>query len=165
MRTLTRWALATVATAMATTPAASFAVSMAMAENSGQFLPLNTVLRRCDFSTMDYYDAVGTGRPTATVRSSGGQVTADVQMVLAKPNATYQVRLIQMPRESWEGCHAGGQGTAVLDLRTDGAGAGAVTLSAPLMSGATGAWVAVDLPQPGAQGPAEFYSSDLIAKV
>ncbi|MBO0676092.1 hypothetical protein JRC04_01300 [Mycolicibacterium sp. S2-37] len=165
MRALTRLALAAAATAMATSPAASFAVGSAMAENGGTFLAMTTVLRGCDFGRMDYYDAVGTGRPTAIVRSGGGQVSADVQMATAKPNTTYQVRLIQMPRESWQGCHAGAPGTAVAGLRTDGAGVGAVMLSMPLMSGATGAWVAVDLPQPGAQGPGEFYTSDFIARI
>lgn len=165
MRALTRLALAAAATAMATAPAASFAISAAAAENDGTFLPFASVLRRCDFSELDYYDAFGDGRPTATVRSGGGQVTADVQLATAKPYSSYQVRLIQMPRKSSDGCHAGSFGTAVADLRTDGAGVGAVTLSAPLMPGATGAWLAVERPQPGAQWPVEFYSTDYIAKI
>jgi hypothetical protein len=165
MRALTRIALAAAATAMATAPAASFAIGSAMAENGGTFLPFASVLRRCDFSTLDFYDAFGDGRPTATVRSGGGQVSADVQLATAKPNAYYQVRLIQMPRESWSGCHAGAVGTAVGDLHTNGAGVGAVSLSVPLMDGATGAWVAIDRPQPGSQWPVEFYSSDYIASI
>jgi hypothetical protein len=165
MRALTRFALAAAATAMATAPAAGFAIGAAMAENGGQFLPFATVMRRCDFSTLDNYDSVGDARPTAVVHSGGGQVSADVQLALAKPNTFYQVRLIQMPRESSAGCHAGSPGTAVGAINTDRAGVGAVTLSVPLMSGATGAWVVVERPQQFSQLPGEFYTSDYIAAI
>jgi hypothetical protein len=90
-------------------------------------------------------------------------VSADISLATAKPNTVYQVRLIQMPRESSAGCYAGSPGTAVGTLHTDGAGVGAVTLSAPRMPGATGVWAAIELPQQFSQLPGEFYTADYIA--
>ncbi|KUI26575.1 hypothetical protein AU196_02905 [Mycobacterium sp. IS-1742] len=138
---------------------------LAAAESGGTFLPFSPTLRRCDYSTRSYYDSAGNGRATATVRTVGSQVSADVQLLLAKPNSYYEVRLIQVPRESAAGCHAGAPGTAVGALHTDGVGAGAVTLSSPLMSGATGSWLAIERPQPHSQLPAEFYTTDFIVAI
>lgn len=42
------------------------------------------------------------------------------------------------PRASSAGCHAGAPGDAVAAPNTDGLGGGAVTLSSPITSGATG---------------------------
>lgn len=146
-------------------PAAGVTAATAAADDSSTFLPFATTLRRCDFSELAYYDAKGDGRASAMVRSGSGQVSADVSLATAKPNATYTVRLIQMPRESSAGCHAGSPGTAVSTLHTDGAGVGAVTLSAPMMPGATGVWAAIELPQPFSQLPVEFYTADYIASI
>ncbi|BBY16039.1 hypothetical protein [Mycolicibacterium litorale] len=137
---------------------------IAAAESGGTFLPFSSTLRRCDYSVRQYYDSAGMARATATVGSGSGQVTADVQMALAKPNTFYEVRLIQAPRESAAGCGPGAPGTAAGTLHTDGVGAGAITLSSPLMAGATGAWVSIERPQPNSQLPAEFYTTDFIVK-
>ncbi|TFV54575.1 hypothetical protein E4P42_25620 [Mycobacterium sp. PS03-16] len=165
-----RFTSAAAVAAVLAAPAATVTVGAAFAPTAAAqaretFLPFSPVLRRCDFSTRQYYDSSGDGRATATVRSTGGQVSADVQMAVAEPNATYEVRLIQMPRESEAGCHAGAPGTAVATLRTDGIGGGAVSLSGPRMSGATGAWVTIERAQPFSQLPAEFYSTDYVANV
>lgn len=142
------------------------AAPVAAAEAGGTFLPFSSILRRCDYSVRQYYDSAGSARATATVRTAGsGQVSADVQVALAKPNSYYEVRLIQVPRESSAGCHAGAPGTAVGALHTDGVGAGAITLSSPLMAGATGSWLAIERPQPNSQLPAEFYTTDFIVGV
>jgi hypothetical protein len=168
-----RFALAAAATVLAAAPAmgliaapaAGLTIAAAVADDSSTFLPFTTTLRRCDFSSLDYYDAKGDGRASAVVRAGSGQVSADVSLATAKPNTNYQVRLIQMPRESSAGCHAGSPGTAVATLRTDGAGVGAVTLSTPIMPDATGAWATIELPQPFSQLPGEFYTSDFIAAI
>lgn len=171
MPALKRCALTAAAAVLAATPVAAPAAGFvpglvtatATADDGSTFLPFATTLRRCDFSPLDYYDAKGDGRASAVVHRGAGQVSADVSLATAKPNTVYQVRLIQMPRESSAGCHAGSPGTAVATLHTDGAGAGAVTLSAPRMPGATGVWAAIELPQQFSQLPGEFYTADYIA--
>jgi hypothetical protein len=161
MRQVKRFASAASAAVVA---ASVVAVTPAAAESGGgAFLPFASVLRRCDHSAETYYPSHGDGRATAQVRTDGGQVVADVQLVTAEPGSYYKVRLIQMPRESWGGCDVGAPGTAVSAINTDGVGAGAVTLRSPRMPGATGAWVAVERPQPNSQQPAEFYTSDFVA--
>ncbi len=147
---------------------ASFGVvsaPLAAAQSGGTFVPFSSKLRRCDFSARQSYGAVGNGRPTATVRTIGSMVSADVQLLVAEPNSYYEVRLIQMPRESSAGCHAGAPGTAVAALNTDGVGSGAITLSSQIMSGATGSWLAIERPHPHSQLPAEFYTSDFIVGI
>ncbi|MGE2717089.1 hypothetical protein ACQI4L_23785 [Mycolicibacterium litorale] len=159
------------ATAMITAPlvpigAAVASAPVAAAESGGTFLPFTSALRRCDYSIRQYYDSAGIARATATVRGRGSsQVSADVQMALAKPNTTYEVRLIQVPRTSAAGCGAGAPGTAVGALHTDGLGAGAIALSSPVMPGATGAWLSIERPQPNSQLPAEFYTTDFIVGI
>ncbi|BBY83503.1 hypothetical protein MPUL_46610 [Mycolicibacterium pulveris] len=129
------------------------------------FMPFSQILRRCDFSETDYNSPTGQGRPTANIRSDGSSVSADVQLVLAIPNIPYEVRLIQVPRPSSAPCWGADPGVAQATLHTDGAGAGAVTLSDAIEPGATGVWVFVTRPDPFSQNPAEFYTTDLIAKL
>ncbi|MGE2692979.1 hypothetical protein [Mycolicibacterium pulveris] len=132
--------------------------------SAGTFMPFSQVLRRCDFSETNYNGPTGQGRPTATIHSDGSTVTADVQLVVAVPNIPYQVRLIQVPRPSSAPCWGSDPGVAQTTLHTDGVGAGAVTLTDAIEPGATGAWVFVSRPDPFHQNPAEFYTTDLIAK-
>ncbi|MFS0896348.1 hypothetical protein [Mycolicibacterium litorale] len=142
------------------------AAPVAAAESGGTFLPFSSALRRCDYSVRQYYDSAGMARATATVRGRGsGQVSADVQMALAKPNTSYEVRLIQVPRTSAAGCGPGAPGTAVGALHTDGVGAGVITLSSPVMPGATGTWLSIERPQPNSQLPAEFYTTDFVVAI
>lgn len=170
MPALTSFASVAAAVALTAAPLASVIAGVgsaptAAAESGGTYLPFSSILRRCDYSTRQYYDSAGSARATATVRTAGSQVIADVQLLLAKPNSYYEVRLVQAPRASSAGCHAGAPGTAVGALHTDGLGGGAVTLSSPIMSGATGSWLAIERPQPHSQLPAEFYTTDYIVGI
>jgi hypothetical protein len=140
------------------------AAPTAAAESGATFLSFSPTLRRCDYSAREYSDSAGSGRATATVRNGTGQVSADVQLAVATPNAFYEVRLIQVPRAASAGCGPGAPGTAVATLHTDGVGAGALTLSSPLMSGATGSWLSIERGQPNSQFPVEFYTTDFIVR-
>jgi hypothetical protein len=120
------------------------------------------ILRRCDFSTNMHTGPTGVARTTALVHSTGSEVIADVVMVTAIPNLPYDVRIIQMPRSSATSCNAGDPGVTGGVLFTDGGGAGGVSLHAPIVSGATGAWIFVSRPGEFSQTPAEFYTSDFV---
>jgi hypothetical protein len=159
-------AMALIAAPLAPVTMAIASAPLAAAEAGGTLLPFSSTLRRCDYSAREHYDSAGSGGATATVRTEGaGHVVADVHLVRATPNSYYEVRLIQMPRASSAGCHAGAPGTAVAALHTDGAGVGTVTLSSPVMSGATGSWLAIERPQPHSQLPQEFYTTDFIVGI
>lgn len=145
-------------------PALTNGAGTASASDS-KFMPFSQILRRCDFSETDYNGPTGQARPTANVRTDGSQVSADVQLVLAIPNIPYEVRLIQVPRPSSAPCWGGDPGVAQATLHTDGVGAAAVTLSDAIEPGATGVWLFVSRPDPFSQNPAEFYTTDLIAKI
>ena len=90
---------------------------------------------------------------------------ADVQIATAIPNTPYDVRMIQMPRSSASSCNAGDPGVIAGMLMTDGAGAGSVTLPAPLHPGATGAWMYISRPGEFSKTPAEFYTSDFVLSI
>jgi hypothetical protein len=168
MLALKRLASAGAAVSIAIGPAVLMAVSAPSATAlppgvDPSLIPFTSALRRCDFSVLQYVSASGDGRPTAHIRTEGGQVVADVQLATARPNTFYDVRLIQAPLPSSANCRAGSEGTAAGPINTNGAGAGAITLRAPIRPGATGAWVSIERPQPFSQRPAEFYTSDRIA--
>lgn len=168
MLALKRAAAAGVAVALTAGPAVlmGFGAATAAALPPGvdpDLVPFSTSLRRCDYSVMQYVSAAGDGRATAHIRTQGsGEVVADVQLAIATPNSFYEVKLIQVPRPASAGCDAGAPGTAVGAIHTDPAGAGAVTLRSPIAPGATGAWLAIEKPQPFSQQPEEFYTSDRI---
>ncbi|PRC43883.1 hypothetical protein C6A85_000000103055 [Mycobacterium sp. ITM-2017-0098] len=125
-------------------------------------MPFGQALRRCDFSEFQYSGAGWYGRPTAELRIGGGEVVADVRFATGVPNARYDVRLIQMPRPGSIYCNPGDPGVMGGVLFTDNAGSGATTLRAPIMSGATGAWMSLTRPSPYSQQPDEFYTTDAI---
>jgi hypothetical protein len=133
--------------------------------SSGTILPFSQLLRRCDFSESNYRGPWGNGRTTGVMRSTGSNVTAEVQIATAVPNMHYDIRLIQMPRPSSSPCWGGDPGVVQGKLITDGAGAGAVTLEDAIEPGATGAWVFVSRPDPFSQTPAEFYTTDFVAPI
>jgi hypothetical protein len=170
MLTLKRLASAGAAVSMAVSPAFVMALTAppATAIPPGvdpSVIVFSSALRRCDFSVLQYVTANGDGRPTAHIRTEGGQVVADVELATARPNTYYEVRLIQAPLPSSANCEGGSEGTAAGPIHTNGAGVGAVTLRTPIRPGATGAWVAIERPQPFSQRPAEFYTSDRIAAI
>jgi hypothetical protein len=138
----------------------------ASAESSVTILPFAQKLRRCDHTPFQYVGGSYYGRAQAQVRVQGGgptEVIADLQFATGVPFASYDVRLIQLPRSSAAGCAPGAPGVASATLVTDGAGGGSVTVRGPLMSGATGAWMSVTRPSAHSAQPEEFYTSDIAA--
>ena len=101
----------------------------------------------------------------STIRSDGATVTADVFLMVGRPNTPYQVRLIQGPRPGAQRCNAGDPGVAGAVLNTDGNGVGSVTLHGALQSGATNAWVFIDGPPDVGQIRGEFYTSDILTSL
>lgn len=171
MRQLKRFAAAGAAMATAVGPAVLMMVSApgAAALPPGvdpSLITFSNILRRCDASPMQYVSAAGEGRATAHIRTEGsGELVADVDLAVAEPFTFYEVKLIQMPRSSAASCEAGSPGTAVGAINTNAAGSGFVTLRGPIASGATGAWISIEQPQPFSQVPDEFYTSDRIVDI
>jgi hypothetical protein len=128
-------------------------------------LPFAQTFRRCDFSANTHIGPSANARPIAYVRSSGSQVTADVQVGMAIPGTVYVVGLVQMPHSSAVGCNPGDPGVISGVLSTDDLGNGSVTLSGPIAPGATGAWMYVSRPGYLSQTPDEFYTSDFVASI
>jgi hypothetical protein len=133
---------------------------------NGGTVPFSAVYRSCDFTHLNFVNAVGTAYGNVTIGTGGTQtVTAHVTMAIGVPNTPYQVRLIQGPRSGSQSCVAGNQGVASAMLNTDGNGVGNVTLTAPRASGATNAWVFVDGPPDPGEIRGEFYTSDMVTSI
>jgi hypothetical protein len=126
------------------------------------FVAFTQMYRRCDFSAKTHIGPTAYGRPTATVRHTGSEVIADVQIATVLPNTPYDVRVIQMPRSSATPCSAGDPGVIAGVLFTDPTGAGSLTLRGPVASGTTGAWMFISRPGEFSQTPDEFYTSDFV---
>jgi hypothetical protein len=157
--------LSTVAAVVVAAPTVLTAgVGTASAEGA-KFLAFTQMFRRCDYSTNTHIGPTGVARPTAVLRSTGSDLNADVQVVMAIPNAPYDVRIIEMPRSLASGCNAGDPGVIAGVLMTDPAGAGSVTLHGPVASGATSAWMFISRPGEFAQTPDEFYTSDFVVSL
>jgi|SRR4051812_44301799 hypothetical protein len=133
----------------------------AEAANGGS-VPLGENYRSCDYTKLDYVAATGFGSGTSTVSSDGGTVSADVFLMIGRPNTPYQVRLIQGPRPGSQKCNAGDPGVASAVLNTDGNGVGTVTLHDAVEPGATVGWVFIDGPPDVGQIRGEFYTSELL---
>jgi hypothetical protein len=161
----------TLAAVIVAIPAAALSIGTPAAtaggpnEAGGTPLPFAQVYRRCDFSTNTHTGPAGYARPTAILRTASGEVVADVQIATAVPGTHYDVRLIQMPRPSSTPCGAGDPGVAVAAIETDEVGAGATTVRGPIAPGATGVWLFVSRPGEFSQTPAEFYTTDFVAKI
>jgi len=135
-------------------------------ETSGtKVVPLSSVLRRCDFSSAPYVPSANDGSGYALISRNGDTVTAEVHMLGVTPDIWYGVRFVQMPRPAIS-CGDGDPGVGMARLYTDGAGNGTVTVSAPVMAGATGAWVSVEGPLGVSnQVTADFRTSDYVAQI
>jgi hypothetical protein len=139
---------------------------LASAESAnGGSVPLGENFRSCDFTKLSFVSATGFGSGTSTVSSDGATVTADVFLMVARPNTPYQVRLIQAPRSGTQKCNAGDPGVASAVMNTDGNGVGTVTLHDAVESGATHAWVFIDGPPDVGQIRGEFYTSELLTSL
>lgn len=132
---------------------------IAAADPSGQSDPakveLGNTVRDCDFNR------VGTSQPSqgsgfAVIDAGSGKVVAEVHLVNAAPNATYDVRLIALPSST---CSPGAPGVGVEKLSTDASGNGTVIAQTALLPRATGAWVTI------LDGSGQLYSSNAIAPV
>jgi hypothetical protein len=169
MRLTTRSVTLAAALVVAAPPVAAFADGTGSAGASAgggvTVMAFSQILRNCDFSETNYNGPTGVARPLGVIRANGSTVTADVQLATALPNFPYDVRLIQTPRPSSTPCWGGDPGVAYGRLNTDGAGAGATTLTDEIESGATGAWVWISRPSPFEYDPAESYTTDFIAPI
>jgi hypothetical protein len=167
MRHATRIATLAAALVVAAPPATALADGPTGGASSGggTQMAFSQISRICDFSETNYLGPTGMGRPIALLRSNGSTVTADIQIATVLPNFPYDVRLIQVPRPSSAPCWGGDPGVMLGRLQTDGAGAGATTLTDEIEPGATGAWIWISRPSPFAVDPAEFYTTDFIAPI
>lgn len=165
MRGQTRYGITAAAISIMT---AAASISAGAAHASGP-VPMNSVLRNCDFSpagTAVQVSRTNLGHGTAVFSSTGSTVTAQVSIVISnRAGAHYDVALIQAPRPSSQTCGPGDPGVNVAGVDTDGVGLATVTITAPLRQGATGAWVMVTAPSEFNQAPSEFYSTEYVAPV
>jgi hypothetical protein len=123
------------------------------------------IFRLCDFSNKTHIGPTGNAGPSAVVRTSGGEVAADVQVVRAIPGTVYVVGLIEMPHSSAVGCNPGDPGVISGVVTADDMGNGSTTLRGPIAPGATGAWIYLSRPGYLSQTPDEFYTSDFIVPI
>jgi hypothetical protein len=171
MGQLTRFVAAGV-TGVAMACASTFAIGTQTAvadgtstASSSTVVPLSSILRRCDFTDSHYVPSDTSGTGYAVISKSGSTVTADVHMEGARADIWYGVRLVQVPRTTVS-CNAGDPGVGMGRLYTDFAGNGSTTVSAPRMSGATGAWVSVEGPVGGGTMlSGDYRSSDYAAAI
>src|SRR3954462_2274262 len=100
---------------------------------NGGSVPLGENYRSCDYTKLASVAGPGFGSGTSTIRSDGATVTADVFLMVGRPNTPYQVRLIQGPRPGAQRCNAGDPGVAggVADTQGHGGGAGGGRGAAP----------------------------------
>lgn len=144
MSWLTRFVAIAAATGIAAVSAATLAIGTGTADGS-KLVPLSSFLRRCDFSNVPYVPSQTKGTGYAIITRTGNTVTAEVHMVTVMPDIWYGVRLVQVPR-SGINCGPSDPGVAMGRLYTDDNGTGTVTVTGPVMQGATGAWVSVEGP-------------------
>jgi hypothetical protein len=129
------------------------------------FVAFAQIFRRCDFSANTHVGPTGYAGPTASVRTAGGNVIADVQVARAIPGTVYVVGMVLMPHSSAVGCNPGDPGVISGVLTADDFGNGSTTISGPIASGATGAWLYVSRPGYLSQTPDEFYTSDFVVSI
>ncbi len=166
MRILTGFG--TCATTFTVLVASTATLGTGMAAASGP-VPINSVLRNCDFSRVDtavQAPRTALGRGVVIVHSSGSSVTADVNMAISnEPGAHYDVGLIQAPRPASATCGPGDPGVTYSSIDTDAAGQGSVSITAPIRQGTTGVWVMVTSPNEHNQAPGEYYTSEFVVPV
>ena len=137
----------------------------AAADGNSSVVPLSSILRGCDWQIKPWVPSQTTGTGFAVVGRAGNTVTADVHMSSIIPDIWYGVRLVEVPRPGI-GCGAGGPGVGFGQLYTDDAGNGSVVVQAPVMQGATGAWVSVDGPLGYSKDMSgDFRTSDYVASI
>jgi hypothetical protein len=167
MNQLTRFVAASAATVFAIASATVLTgTGAAVADGTGKIVPLSYRLRTCDWVTTNPYTPTSArGTAYAVISRSGSTVSAEVHMASVAPDIWYGVRLIETPRPGIS-CGPADPGVGMGRVYTDGAGVGTTTVTAPVMSGATGAWVSVEGPL-GVQNQltGDFRTSDFIASI
>jgi hypothetical protein len=168
MHKLARLGTCAAAITVAISPVMTFEIVKAAAEG-GTTVPLDSDLRRCDFSLdstapMEARASLGSG--SALIHIAGSRAIAEVHLVDApNPGTHFDVGLIQEPRPSSGTCGPGDPGTAFTGMDTDAAGGGTVTVQDTIRPKTTGVWVIIERPNAISQNPAEFYTSEFVAPV
>lgn len=153
MRPLNRFVSLVVTVAGATVPVATICVGVAAADPTDQPEPnaaarveLGTTKRDCNFGPVPLVSATtaaprtGAGTGFAVIGTTLNQVIAEVHLTNAAPNASYNVRLIELPNAT---CGPDAPGVAAGMIQTDPVGNGGVNLQTVVVPGATGAWVVI----------------------
>lgn len=122
-------------------------------------MPFTSTVRACDYTPAERTWATGYARPLAHLHTEGDTLVVDVELLTARPDTQYFVRVFQMPRASND-C-----AVAPVALQTDAAGAAHATIRSAIGPGTTGVWVSIERPSDHSQQPAEAYTSDFIAKI
>jgi hypothetical protein len=167
MSQFTRFIAASVGAGFAIASVAALAgTGPAVADSGGKIVPLSYRLRTCDgVATNPYTPSSGHGTAYAVISRSGSTVTAEVHMENVTPDIWYGVRLVETPRPGIS-CGAGDPGVGMGRVYTDGGGIGTTTVTAPVMSGANGAWVSVEGPLGVSnQLVGDFRTSDYVASI
>ena len=165
MHTLTRLGAYAATLTVVITPAATFEMVKAAAEN-GTRVALDNDLRRCDFSLVAGERPItrpGLGSGSALIHTAGSKAIAEVHLSdTPDPGTHFDVGLIQEPRPSSVTCGPGDPGTAFAGMDTDAAGNGTVTIQDTIRQGTTGVWVVIERADAHSQNPAEAYTSEFV---
>lgn len=121
-------------------------------------------MRTCDFQLVTTQLGRTGAKPFAEITSDGHTAVAHIDLSNGADNAQYVVRVIPAPHAVL-GCMSGDRGITTGTLFTDAFGSGSTTLQAPISTGTTGMWLAVDLPSPHSQIPQESFSGNYVAPV
>jgi len=127
---------------------------------------LDATLRDCDFTTvrnppLEQAPALGTGQ--VRIHTTGSTAVAEVFLSDSPdPGTQFTVGIIEEPRPSSANCGPGAPGTSYTSMVTDAAGTGTVTVKDNLRPGTTGVWVMIERPNPHAQDPAEYYTTEFV---
>lgn len=123
--------------------------------NSAVRVEFGATKRDCDFNPVGApRTPQGTG--FAIIGTTPNEVTAEVHLMNAASNATYSVRLIELPSST---CSPDAPGVGVETIETDPSGNGTVTVKTALGPGVTGTWVTV------LDGSGQLYTSNTVAPV
>lgn len=167
MSQLTRFVAASTAMGFAIASVAVLTgAGTAVADGTAKIVPLSYRLRTCDgIATNPYTPTSAHGTAYAVISRSGSTVSAEVHMANVTPDIWYGVRLVETPRPGIS-CGSADPGVGMGRVYIDGAGVGTTTVTAPVMSGATGAWVSVEGPL-GVQNQltGDFRTSDYVASI
>ena len=148
---------------------AALSAAMTMVATSASASPAHRMFLLANLHTGDFQLVTtqlgrASAKPFAEITSDGRIAVAHIDLTNGADDARYVVRVIPAPHAVL-GCRSGDRGITTGTLVTDAFGSGSITLQAPIPAGATGMWLAVDLPSAHSQVPEEFYSSNYIAPV